>query len=569
MDIAVIESSPLTPRPPSGFTMGPAEWSLVGLIVLLCILLGVAQVLNPTGKKNILGSARWATQRDRNAARKRAIKQLKASKHTQVSLWINTPEGFEKRVPYGDAETVYLPDMNRGTSVIGGSGSGKSYTAMRPLMRSALLHEMPMMILDTDYPGLAKTVAPLADSLGYEVGVFAPGFPESQTCNIFDLIKSCRDGTGASQLAATFNKNFSLGQKDKSDPFFESAGELLTEATLLLTKALPYQDILMAYTILSDGDMVARVKGVDKIDEWLTLSYGQLMSTEKSERTVDGIKGTAAILFGKLMRPDILPALIGRTTIPLKLTGKKLLIFGVKQDIRSVVSPLIASVINALVSSNIMHGRREPLFLSLDEMPSMYFSEIASWLAEFRKYGLCACLGYQSLTQLKKTYGPDGADIIYTNTANKLFFNPQSPETAELFSKTLGEQDVVYRTRSRGKSSSTTEHRSKRRLLTADEFMQFAEGTCVLLSPGYGVGRKRFVPVYLDPLKISDREKKIEAWCEERWPETLQKLLSKGVRDTRVTPEEIALRRKEFHARLPMTEKSASMPIHAGLFSDL
>ncbi|MEO1349082.1 MAG: type IV secretory system conjugative DNA transfer family protein [Cyanobacteria bacterium J06635_15] len=542
------------------FTFSPAMILLGVAFVGFFAAVAIAQSMSGgTGKKNIIGAARWAMPKDKNMARRTGLNQIKNQKHDEVTLWINAPNKIDGEKINGDARTIYLPDMARGTAVIGGSGSGKSFSVIRPTLRAAIAQGLPSILLDTDYPGLTKTIAPLAESVGYDVHIFAPGYPESRVCNVLDFVKDCRDGTGASQIAKTLNKNFAMGNSKNEDLFFKVSGELATEAALLLAKALKHKDILTAFTILKDEDMIDRVRGVGQIDPWLELAFGQLMSTAKSEKTVDSIRGTAALLFGQLMRPDILPALIGETTMPLEVTGKNLLIFGVKQDIRLVVSPLIASIIHAIVTSNVKPGRQEPLFLSLDEMPSMYFPEISEWLAEKRKYGLCTLLGYQSLGQLKKTYGPELADVIYTNTATKFFFNPQSIESAKIFSETLGENDIVYKTKSRtyGKSRTLNEHRTKKRLFSPEEFMSLDAGSCVLISPGYGTRNQRFVPVKLDPIKITKKELDIESASKGLWNEFLTRAIRKGVSDKRIATDEIDRRSEDFKSRLPIVDTKA------------
>ena len=541
-------------------------WLLGGFLVFIIFALIADRLSFGSKGKNVLSTGRWASHKDKKFARNRAREQIRSDRHDEIALWINQPT-FEEGKIKNDSKTIYLPDMARGTSVIGGSGSGKSFSVVKPTLRASIAQGLPTILLDTDYPGLTKTIAPLAEAAGYEVSIFAPGYPESGICNVLDFLKDHRDSTGASQVGKTLNKNFQGGDSKNKDLFFETAGELATEAALLLAKALKHPDILTAFTILKDEDMIARVRGVGKIDPWLTLAFGQLLSTAKSEKTIDSIRGTAAILFGQLMRPDILPALVGQTTIPLDITGKKLLIFGVKQDVRLAVSPLIASIIHALVSRNVLQGRKEPLFLSLDEMPSMYFPEIAEWLSEKRKYGLCTQIGYQSLGQLKKTYGPELADVIYTNTATKFFFNPQSIESARIFSETLGEVDVVYKTRNRtyGKNRSRTrnETRTKKRLMAPDEFLSQAEGCCVLVSPGYGNQTERFIPVKFSPLTISQDELDIQSAVENEWSEFLAEKIRAGVGDKRINPDEITKREEDFHAQLPIVKNKEKPVLHS------
>ena len=536
---------------------------IVGFFVLLVIGLA-SEHFGSSSRKRVLGTARWATSADKQAARKKAHKQIQNPKHDENALWINSPKVINGIQVKGDRHTIWITDAARGTSVIGGSGSGKSFSVIKPTLRSAIAQGMPTILLDTDYPGLAKTIAPLARAAGYDVNIFAPGYPEPGIVNVLDFIKDSKDATGASQIAKTLHKNFSQGESGNEDKFFQVSGELATEASLLLAKRLKYQDILTAFAILKDEDMIERVRNVGAIDPWLEVAFGQLLSTAKSEKTVDSIRGTAAILFGQLMRSDILPSLIGNTTIPMNVSGKKLLIFGVKQDIRLVVSPLIAAVIHALVTRNVLPGRTEPLFLSLDELPSMFFPEIAEWLSEKRKYGLCAQIGYQSLEQLKKTYGPELADVIFTNTATKFLFNPQSINSAKVFSQTLGETDVVYKTSSRsygkGRSRNRTEHRAKKPLFSPDQFMGLDAGSCVLISPGYGKGRSKFVPVLQDPIRIEESELDLQSQTEACWSEFVSDAIRRGVGFSQVNPAEITRRVQDFHRLLPNKKERSGVP---------
>ncbi|MEM9008678.1 MAG: type IV secretory system conjugative DNA transfer family protein [Cyanobacteria bacterium P01_F01_bin.86] len=543
-----LEYRPFGPIPPAFFLGGSLV--LLGLLMLAGHLLGAG-----SSRKNIIGSARWAGRRERNNARKQALQQVASKDPSQVSLWINAPENIDGHKMTGDKNTIWIPNATSGTSVIGGSNTGKSYSVIKPTLRSAIAQGLPTVLLDTDYPGLAKTIAPLAESVGYEVSIFAPGYPESQICNVLDFVKDLRDSTGASQISKTLVKNFSMHGKHE-DLFFAQAGELATEAALLLAKAMPHQDLLTSFCILKDVDMMKRIKGVHKIDPWLSLAFGQLVSTAKSEKTVDSIRGTAALLFGQLMRPDILPALMGESTIPLQMTGKRLLIFGVKQDIRMVVSPLIAGIINAIVSRNVIYGRTEPLFLSLDEMPSMYFPEISEWLAEKRKYGLCCQIGYQTFQQLVNTYGKELADVIFTNTATKFMFNPQHVDTAELVSRTLGDRDITYktisRTTGRNRSRSRGEHRVKRRLKSADEILKMPQGTCIMINPGYAHGREQYIPMFFDPIHITDKELKIQSASESAWREFLGKRSEGTAAENQISTLAITQREAEFKKALPL-----------------
>ena len=135
-----------------------------------------------------------------------------------------------------------------------------------------------MCLYDFKYPAQTQRVAALAEAAGYEVNIFAPGFPESQVCNPLDFIQDATDAATARQIAEVLNRNFKLSAAQTDDPFFSNSGDQLVEATLLLAKALPHPDVMTAYTILSDPDLINRLKGINSVNPWVGVAFGQLLS---------------------------------------------------------------------------------------------------------------------------------------------------------------------------------------------------------------------------------------------------------------------------------------------------
>jgi type IV secretory pathway TraG/TraD family ATPase VirD4 len=113
--------------------------------------------------------------------------------------------------PKDEKMTLYVPDVQRGTSVVGAAGSGKTFSVIDPLIRSALDQGFPTCIYDFKYPAQTERAVAYAMMRGYTVRVFAPGFPESETCNPLDLIRDAEDAIAAGQLAQVINKNFNRG----------------------------------------------------------------------------------------------------------------------------------------------------------------------------------------------------------------------------------------------------------------------------------------------------------------------------------------------------------------------
>ena len=340
---------------------------------------------------------------------------------------------------------------------------------------------------------------------------------------------------------------------------------------MLLAKALPHPDVMTAYCILSDPDLINRLQGINKINPWVGVAFGQLLSTAKSEKTVASIVSTAALVFTRFMKAGMLPAFCGQSTLPLDLEGKKLLIFGMDRNKRDVVGPLVATVLHMVITRNVTRPRKDPLIVALDELPTMYLPNLVQWLNENREDGLCTLIGYQNQTQLEKAYGKELAQAIFGGTASKFMFNPQSTESADMFSRMLGDEEVRYKSKSRntggGKSSLTrAEQERTRRLFAAEQFNRLPQGHCVYINPAYGSTKEGSIPQKLK-IKVAPKESQAQALSLKHWEKLREALITVGIGGAEEDPGTVTLRQKEFHKALPKTANSdgGAMPTGAAL----
>ncbi|MGC1525216.1 MAG: hypothetical protein WA783_04100, partial [Phormidesmis sp.] len=111
---------------------GLAGWVMAVTFLLIVVVTKIAD--SGIGKSSQLTTARWAKPADKQAARRTAHSQLKGGRYDEVTLWINAPKEIAGTAVRGDRDTVWLPHMERGTAVIGGSGSGKSYSVIKPTL---------------------------------------------------------------------------------------------------------------------------------------------------------------------------------------------------------------------------------------------------------------------------------------------------------------------------------------------------------------------------------------------------------------------------------------------------
>lgn len=465
-------------------------------ILLLIVSLGalaLMALLDGGSRKGTLASSRWATGREQRSAKRKALRQMR-QQDLEVALSVGLPK---------ERHALHLPDLQRSLAVAGAPGAGKTFSMLNPLVVSALLQGLPLILYDYKYPKQTSAIAPLAQSLDYDVHIFAPGFPESSCCNPLDFMQDANDITMARQLASVFYNNAVRGQHSShqgEDGYFTRAGISLNVAALALARASPYPDLAMVHSVLRLPDLPERLKKATDLSLWAKLNFDQLAATAESERTTASIISTAVGTLAPLMDPALLAAFVGTTTLPLKLKQKQLIVLGVDRERRQAITPLIATVLHLLMVHNMATQRQTPLVTSLDELPTLYLPQLVQWINEYRDKGLALLLGFQNLAQLEQTYGPTNARAIFGACATKVLFNPGESQSADRFAQYLGDEEIRYtevsRSRSHGRTSINRQpQRRTRKLFEASQFLTLPTGKAVFISPGIGSRQQRSIPV--------------------------------------------------------------------------
>ena len=136
--------------------------------------------------------------------------------------------------------------------------------------------------------------------------------------------------------------------------------------------------------------------------------------------------------------------------------------------------------------------------LFCDELGTMPPFDILPLFSAGRSRGLTLVPIIQSLAQLEKNYGKEGAEIICDNCQDTIFggFSPQS-KTAEALSAALGSRTVLSGSVSQGKESSQSLQMMERPLMTPDELKSIPKGEFVVMKTGTHPMRTR-LRLFLD-----------------------------------------------------------------------
>jgi len=116
-----------------------------------------------------------------------------------------------------------------------------------------------------------------------------------------------------------------------------------------------------------------------------------------------------------------------------------------RDDQMGMLRGLVASLLELGIVEGLSLSENQDrgLWFVFDEVDSLgKVSSLRSGLTKLRKYGGRCVLGLQTVSQLRETYGKDEAQTLLANLSTKLILRAGDNETAEYFSKELGEQDI-------------------------------------------------------------------------------------------------------------------------------
>ena len=496
------------------------------LFILLLSLLTNNYSLNNIKSKTVgdgqYGTARWATTQE--------IKKTFANVPFDVTSW---REG--KDLP--KVQGLILGSTQRGKQLdalvdrddvhclmIGASGVGKTAFFLYPNLEFACASGMSYLALDTK-GDLARNYGTIAKKYyGYHVSVIDLRNPtRSDGSNLLTLINRYMDiarehpdnlaaRAKAEKYAKILAKTIVNPGGDDQDRgqnafFYDAAEGLLTSVILLLAEYVPPD---------SAGHEKRHIVSVFKLVQELLAPSGQgkktgfqvlmdnLPSTHKarwfagaalntSEQGMASVMSTVLSRLNAFLDSELEQVLCFDSAIDAEhFAAEKSAIFLVLPEEDStknfMAGLMIQNLSRELFSVADEHGGKlqNRVVFYCDELGTMPPFDILPLFSAGRSRKLTLVPIIQSLAQLEKNYGKEGAEIISDNCQDTIFggFAPNS-QTAETLSKALGSRTVLTGSVSRGKdSNSQSLQMVERALLSPDELKSLPKGNFIVMKTG-------------------------------------------------------------------------------------
>ena len=469
------------------------------------------------------GTARWATPGE--------IKKTFRSVPFQTALWrkgerLPGTQGLVLGCTGKKGQLTALVDSDDvHCLMIGASGVGKTAFFLYPNLEYACASGMSFFASDTK-GDLARNYGAIArDCYGYQVAVVDLRNPtRSDGYNLLTLINHymdvCRKEPTNLAARAKAEKYAKILSKTVINPdgenfaqnqyFYDAAEGVLTAVILLLAEYLPPKRIhgelrerrhivsvfklvqeLLAPSILPGKNEFQLL--MDRLPETHKAKWFSGSALTAAEQSMASVMSTVLSRLNTFLDSELEQVLCFDSTIDAEsFAAKKSSIFQIlpeeDQTKNFLAGLMIQTLSRELFSVADEHDGKLPcrVVFFCDELGTMPAFDILPLFSAGRSRRLTLVPIIQSLAQLEKNYGKEGAEILADNCQDTIFggFAPNS-QTAEVLSKALGSRTVMSGSISRGKNDPNQSLQMiERPLMTPDELKSIPKGHFIVMKTG-------------------------------------------------------------------------------------
>lgn len=500
--------------------VGFAVLMVIGVISLASNNYNLGNIKSRTVGDGQYGTARWATPPEMRSSFSYVpfnVKRWRAGKRrpSKQGLVLGSVKRRGKLYAIVDSDDIHC-------LMIGASGVGKTAFFLYPNLEYACASGMSFLALDTK-GDLARNYGTIAKKYyGYNVAVVDLRNPtHSDGNNLLTLINRYMDKAVADEnnlaarakaekyakiLAKTIispNADTDYGQNAY---FYDAAEGLLTSVILLLAEFLPPTDeygerrhIVSVFNLVQELLEPSRLPGksnfklmMEMLPEDHKARWAAKSALTAADQAMASVMSTVLSRLNAFLDSELEHVLCFDSAIDAEqFASEKSAIFlilpeedNTKNFMAGLMIQNLSRELFAVADGN--GGKlKNRVVLFCDELGTMPAFDILPLFSAGRSRRLTLVPIVQSLAQLEKNYGKEGAEIIADNCQDTIFggFAPNS-QTAEVLSKALGNRTVLTGSVSRSKEPSQSLQMTERPLMSADELKSIPKGHFVVMKTG-------------------------------------------------------------------------------------
>ena len=384
-----------------------------------------------------------------------------------------------------------IKNLQRGVSIIGSSGSGKTESVVHGLLKHLNKYQFPGVIHDYKHFEITEMAYPMFrdkkipfhvvsfDDIHQRVNPIAPRYlPDAESVN---------------EISRVLLENL-LEQRESvahgSSKFFNDAVEgLLGGLIWKLKTEFPEQctlpHLMASFQYLKRDQLMAFLES----DFTSKAMADAFLSGVDSERQTAGVMSTLANALKKISTERIFMTL-SADEVPLDINNPKnpaVIAIVNNPKFETAYSPVIATILHTITKQMSVRGQI-PSFLLMEEAPTIRLLNMHRIPATLRSYDIATIYILQDKIQNDMMYGEKGSRAILSNLSYQFFGKANDPETAKYYERFF---EIVKRpTRSVSRSSNwrfdtrVTKGEKEVSKLRADLFFRLKQGEFITFGDG-------------------------------------------------------------------------------------
>lgn len=410
--------------------------------------------------------------------------------------------------------------------MIGASGVGKTAYFLYPNLEYTCASGMSFLALDSKgdlarnygavaskYYGYQVSVVDLRNptcSDGYNLLTLINRYMDLAVANPDDLKSRAKSEKYAKILSNTIiNPSGDESIYGQNSYFYQAAEGVLTATILLLAEHLPptkeqpeeRRHIVSVFKLVQE--LLAPIGSGPKAKNGFQFLMAMMPEDHKArwfsgsalttaEQSMNSVMSTVLSRLNAFLDSELEQVLCFDNVIDAeRMAREKCAVFLILPE-EDVTKHFMASLMVQALSQELFYvadknGGKLPqrVIFFMDEFGTMPPFNVLPLFSAGRSRRLTLVPIIQSLAQLEKNYGKEGAAIIQDNCQTTIFggFAPSS-QTAEVLSKALGTRTVLSGSVSQGKESSQSLQMMERPLLSSDELKSLPKGEFIVMKTG-------------------------------------------------------------------------------------
>ncbi len=446
------------------------------------------------------------------------------------------------------AEGGYVNITNpfRSIFVIGGAGSGKSYSIAEPIIDQAVQKGFSGVCYDVKFPTLAdKVYTSFLMHKQKEVNFYSISFNDVSRSRRFNPLEPrlLKNAIYAEEYAYSLYSNLDKSmQKSGGENFFNASAVAVLKAVIWFLKknhpefcTIPH--VVELILTASDKELVGIITS-DSETSGFVKSVKEAAEKEALEQLA-GVTGTLANYISRVRTKEFYWICTGNDfTLDLNNPlNPSFIVLGNALDVREAMNPIIAMIFTISLKLMNTDNKRHSIFV-IDEGPTVQIPKLDQIPATARSNKVSVLYMAQDFSQMDDMYGKEKRKALVSNLAYQFYGNTSDLDTAKYVSEMIGEEYRSISSSGQSGSSSESGESSSRSVNYSQQKRKIIETSQVITLPqGKFVGKLVESQNNFFNAQLYGLPQKYEGYKTQK--------IKPFVKDFELTEEEIKIYKKE------------------------